>query len=170
MFNRIVGVFRLSPPVFEDIEHDRAATPQAALVVFLVAVLVGLGSGFTANIASGEFFSSFAGSLAWAFIGWFVWAAVSYFVGTSLFGGVADLGEMLRVIGFAMAPLSLAIIPCLGGIVGSLWAIAAGFVAVRQGLDFDNTRALFTIAAGFVVFVAGYLIVTILLGGIGLLG
>jgi hypothetical protein len=166
MWNRIVGVFRLSAPVFEEVEHDRAATGQAALVVALVAVLVGLGSGLTANFGAGEFLRSFASSLVWAFVGWFVWAAVSYVIGTSLFGGVADMGEMLRVIGFAMAPLGLAIIPCLGGIVGSLWALSAAFVAVRQGLDIDNTRALLTILAGFVVFVAGYLVVAVLLWGI----
>jgi hypothetical protein len=169
MLNRILGVFRLSAPVFEDIEHDKAATGQAALVVILVAVLVGLGSGFTANFSTGGFLGGFASSLVWALVGWFIWSLISYLVGTALFGGVADLGEMLRVIGFAMAPLGLAIIPCLGGIVGSLWALAAGFVAVRQGLDFDNTRALLTILAGFLVYVAGYMVVAFLLWGVNLL-
>ncbi len=170
LLNRIIGVFQLSAPVFEDIEHDRTATGQAVLVVFIVAVLVGLGSGFTANMGTGEFLRSFASSLAWAFIGWFVWAVVSYVIGTALFAGQADLGEMLRVIAFAMAPLSLAIIPCIGGIVGSLWAMSAAFVAVRQGLDLDNARALLTIVAGFVVFALGYLIVALLAWGLGILG
>ena len=165
MVNRIMGVFRLSAPVFEEIEHDRNATGQAALVVAVVAVLVGLGSGFTANVGAGEFLRSFISSLVWAFIGWFVWAAASYLIGTFLFTGKADLGEMLRVIGFAMAPLGLAIIPCLGGIVGSLWAMAAAFVAVRQGLDLDNTRALLTIVIGFLIFALGYMLVAALTWG-----
>ncbi len=169
MIERIVGVFRLNAPVFEEIEHDRSATGQAALVVAVVALLVGLGGGFTANIGVGEFARSFLSSLVWAFIGWFVWAAVSYLVGTNLFKGQADLGEMLRVIGFAMAPLGLAIIPCLGGIVGSIWAMAAAFVAVRQGLDLDNTRALLTILVGFLVFALGYMIVVALTWGLRLI-
>jgi hypothetical protein len=166
MINRIMGVLRLNAPVFEEIEHDRSATGQAALVVAVVAVLVGLGSGFTANFGAGEFLRSFFSSLVWVFIGWFVWAAASYLIGTNLFKGQADLGEMLRVIGFAMAPLGLAIIPCLGGIVGSIWAMAAAYVAVRQGLDLDNTRALLTIVVGFLIFALGYLIVATLAWGL----
>jgi Uncharacterized protein conserved in archaea len=51
---------------------------------------------------------------------WVVWSAVTYWIETSLFEGKADLGEMLRVVGFAQAPLILAIIPCLGWLVGGI--------------------------------------------------
>ena len=37
---RILGVFRLSGDTFEDIEADKGATSQAAIVVFVVALLV----------------------------------------------------------------------------------------------------------------------------------
>jgi hypothetical protein len=163
LFDRIVGVFRLSVPVFEDIEHDRTATGQAALVVAGVALLLGLGSGFTRVSGVGGFTETFISTFIWAFIGWLIWSGVSYFVGTTFFGGQADLGEMLRVIGFASAPLALGIIPCIGGLVGALWAMAAGFVAVRQGLDLDNLRALLTVGIGFVLYLIGYLV--LLFGG-----
>ena len=91
---------------------------------------------------------------------------MTYFVGTSLFDGVADMGEMLRVIGFAYAPQMLCIIPCIGGLVGAIWSLIAGFVAVRQGLDLDNTKAFLTIVIGFVVYLVGVFIIALFIGGV----
>jgi hypothetical protein len=62
---------------------------------------------------------------------------------------------MLRVIGFAYAPQILGIIPCCGWFVGLIWSLAAVFVAVRQGLDVDNTNAFLTIIVGFVLYLIG---------------
>ena len=173
MINRIIGIFKLDVNTFEEIEHDETATTQAALVVAIVAVLTGIGSGIGASMSKGNFLGSFFVSLVWAFVGWFLWSAVSYFIGTSLFGGKATLGEMLRVIGFAQAPQFLAIIPCLGSVVGGIWALIAGFIAIRQGLDLDNTKAFLTALIGFAVVVIGYIIIgsvfgvasSILMGG-----
>ena len=96
---------------------------------------------------------------------------MSYLVGTSLFGGQATLGEMLRVLGFAQAPQLLGIIPCLGGLVGAIWALIASFIAIRQGLDLDNTKAFLTALIGFVVLMIGYAIIYSMLGiGGALLG
>jgi hypothetical protein len=169
MFNRIMGVFKLDVNTFEEIEHDESATGQAALVVALVALLAGVGSGLGARIGNGDFLTSFIFTLIWAFVGWFLWSAVSYFVGTSLFGGKATLNEMLRVIGFAQAPQLLGIIPCLGGLVGAIWALIAGFIAIRQGLDLDNTKAFLTALIGFGVLLVGYLIIGFFLAPIGAL-
>ncbi len=161
MFDRIVGVFRLDKNVFEMIEHDLNATSQAALVVLLVALLNGFANIFTSRQ---NFFSSFITSVIWAFVGWIVWAAITYFVGTRFFGGQADLSEMLRVTGFAQAPLMLGIIPCIGGIVGALWALAAMFIAVRQGLDIDDSKTLITVLIGFAVYVIGWISIAVVLG------
>jgi hypothetical protein len=82
-----------------------------------------------------------------------LWSVVTWFVGTRFFGGVADVGEMLRVIGFAYLPMLFSIIPCVGGFIGIIWTFAAGFIAIRQGLDLDNTKAFFTVVIGAVVYV-----------------
>jgi hypothetical protein len=95
-----------------------------------------------------NFFSGFFGGLIGVLIGWFIWSAVTWFVGTRFFKGEADLGQMLRVIGFAYSPLVLSIIPCVGGVIGIIWAIAAGFIAVRQGLDLDDMRSFLTVVVG----------------------
>jgi hypothetical protein len=54
------------------------------------------------------------------------------------------------VIGFAQLPLLLSIIPCIGSVIGGIWALIAGFIAVRQGLDLDNTKTFLTVVIGFV--------------------
>lgn len=165
MINRIIGVFRLDVNTFEEIEHDQSATGQAALVVLLVAIISGLGSGFGASITGTTFARAFITALLGAIFGWILWSVVSWFVGTSFFGGQADIGEMLRVLGYAQAPQFLAIIPCIGPIVGLIWSLVAGFIAIRQGLDFDNSKALLTIIIGFIFVIIVYIVIGIFFGG-----
>jgi hypothetical protein len=152
---------------FEEIEHDQEATVQAAIVVAIVAFLGAIGSGIGAAIGDGSFIGSFFSSFIWAFIGWGIWSSVTYFVGTSLFNGQATIDEMLRVIGFAYAPQVLGVVPCIGWIVGLIWSAVAGFIAIRQGLDLDNTNACLTIIVGFVVYMIGFFILGLLGLGVG---
>jgi hypothetical protein len=58
---------------------------------------------------------------------------------------------MLRVVGFAHAPMLLSLIPCFGWIIGLLWTLAALVVAIRQGLDVDTTQAAIVGVIGFVL-------------------
>lgn len=152
MFKHIIGVFKLDSQTFETIEKDTNLTGTAALIVVIVSLLSGLGNGFFNTFSNKPFFGGFIGGLLSVILGWLLWSAVTWFVGTRLFKGQADLGEMLRVIGFAYSPQILSIIPCIGGIIGAIWTLAAGFVAVRQGLDLDNTKTALTIAVGFVAY------------------
>jgi hypothetical protein len=171
MFERIIGVFKLDVNTFEAVEHDQSATSQAAMIVSVVAVLSAFGSGLAARIGGGSFLYSFLYSffstLVWAFLGWFLWSLVSYLVGTMLFGGQATLDEMLRVIGFAHAPQILAIIPCIGGVVGAIWSLVAGFFAIRQGLDLDNVKAFLTVVVGFLIMAIGNVVINTVLSGVG---
>jgi hypothetical protein len=153
MLARIVGVFKLSAPTFEEIEHNTSLTFPAALIVVLVSLISGVGNGLFNSFVHKSFFSGFVGAIISVLFGWLLWSAVTWFVGTRFFGGVADLGEMLRVIGFAYLPMLLSVIPCIGGFIGFIWTIAAGFIAIRQGLDLDNTKAFFTVVVGGVAYV-----------------
>lgn len=168
LIDRVIGVFKLDINTFEEIEKDQQGTSQAAVVVLLVALLSGIGGGFGVGVANTSFIGGFLSAFISVFIGWVLWSAVTYFVGSTLFGGEADMGEMLRVIGFAFAPQLLGIIPCVGAIVGAIWSLVAGFFAVRQGLDLDNTRALFTIGVGLVAYVIIRWVLSLVLGPIGL--
>lgn len=166
--DRIMGVFRLNPATFEDVEADKTATTQAALIVVVIGLLSGIGNIFTASIQNGNRVGGFFSGLLSVIAGWLVWSFVSWFVGTSFFGGKADIGEMLRVIGFAYSPQILNIIPCIGWIIGPIWSLIAGFIAVRQGLDLDNTKAFFTVLVGFLVYIIIFAVLGLILGGLSL--
>lgn len=170
MLDRIIGVLKLDVNTYEEIEADEGATGQAAIVVSIVAILGGLIGGGISAALGGSFIGSFLSTLLNAYIGWLVWAGVTYFVGTSFFGGQATMGEMLRVIGYAQAPGILRIIPVCGGFIGWIWSIATGFIAVRQGLDIDNTKAILTIIIGWVAVFIVSLIIGAILAAIGLAG
>lgn len=172
MLNRILGVLKLDVNTFEEIEADESATSQAAIVVAIVAVVGGIIGGILNSVlGTGSFVSALLSQIVTAFVSWIIWSGVTYFVGTTFFGGKATFGEMLRVLGFAQAPGILAIIPVCGTIVAFLWTIATGFIAVRQGLDVDNTKAAITVVIAFVVvFVASILIGTIFGAGAAAVG
>jgi hypothetical protein len=78
-------------------------------------------------------------------IGWFIGATICALVATSLFRGLTNRGEMLRVFGFTSLFKLLAIAPL--GIVPALLLSAIGVViAVREAAEFDMGSALATAA------------------------
>ncbi|MEN8113164.1 MAG: YIP1 family protein [Actinomycetota bacterium] len=85
-----------------------------------------------------------------AIVGWIVWAFTTSLIGTRVFRGTTDMGEMLRVLGFAQAPRAIGIIPFLGP-VAAVWVLAASVVAIREGLDFTTGRAIGTAIGGWIV-------------------
>src|SRR4030042_2980460 len=154
MLARIIGVFKLNAATFEEIEHNTSLTLPAAVIVVLVSLISGVGNGLFNGFIHKSFFCGFFGALISVLLGWLLWSAVTLFVGTRFFKGEADLGQMLRVIGFAYVPLVLSIIPCVGGVIGIIWAIAAGFIAIRQGLALDDLKSFFTVGVGALVYIA----------------
>lgn len=102
----------------------------------------------------GAFFSNLAG----VYVAWLMWALVTWLVGEYIFKGDAGFGEMARIIGFSMSPrvisaLGFLPIPGLGllsGLVGWVWAIIAGFIGIRQGLELSNGKTIFTIVLSMI--------------------
>lgn len=170
LVDRIMGVLRLDVATYEEIEADESAITEAAIIVAVVALLNGVGS----SIGSGSFIATFLSTVVWAFVGWFIWAGVTFWIGTNIFEGKADMGEMLRVLGYAQVPRVLAVlgfIPCLGWIISlgaGIWALVTGFIAVRQGLDIDNTQALITVIIGWAIVIVGSIIIGVFVGGASL--
>ena len=150
---RIIGAATLDVRTYEEIEHDRNATGQAAGVVAIAAAASAIGGLGPAGV-------SLIGGTITAFVGWAVWAGVTLAIGTWLFGGTADLGEMLRTLGFANAPGILYIfgfLPFLGGLIGLVvlpWMLACGVVAIRQALDFSTGKAIATALIGLLPYIA----------------
>ena len=164
LVDRVIGVFKLDKDVFEEIEHDANATIEAAMIVGIVALVSAFGGAIWAAIGDNSVVGGFFNSIVSIFIGWFLWSAITFYVGTTLFKGKATLDEMLRVIGFAHAPQMLGVIPCIGPIVGGIWSLVAGFIAVRQGLDLDDTNAFLTIVVGFIPYVIARWILGLVFG------
>lgn len=169
LVQRMIGAAMLNVATYEEVEADRSATGQAAVVVGIVAVATAIG-------AIGEGTGGIIAGLISAFVGWLVWSALTYVVGTRLFGGTADMGEMLRTIGFAQAPgvlNVLGIIPVLGGLVRFvvfLWILAAAVVAIRQALDFSTGKAVGTALIGALAYFVIMAVLAMVFGGMAMLG
>lgn len=178
IIQRMIRAARLDTAFYNEVEQDTSLNGEALTVVVIASVASGIGAGGGSLIA-GNGFGSAAVSLVVGIIvaiaGYFIWAWLTQFIGTRFFGGVGDFGELRRTLGYAYAPNILGIfnlIPCIGplvGLVGSLWALVAGIIAVREALDFDSTKAILTVVIGWViVFVISAIIFSIV--GIGAFG
>lgn len=163
---RMIGAATLNISIYEEVEHDRTATGQAAGVVALVAIANAIG-------AIGDGALAVIGGLILAFVGWIVWSALTLFIGTRLFEGTADMGEMLRALGFAQSAgvlNVLAILPLLGWLVSlavGLWVLVCGIVGVRQALDFTTGKAILTVLIGWLIYVAMFALLGVLGMGMG---
>jgi hypothetical protein len=153
---RVVGAMKLDANTFEEIERDPTAVGQAAGVIALAAVSIGIG-----NLYYGGF-SGIVWNVVASLIGYVVWSVLVWLVGTKVMpdpATKADFPEVFRVLGFAASPGILGIvtiIPILGWLVLFviwLWQLAAMVVAVRQALDYSNTgKAVIVVIIGFIVY------------------
>lgn len=152
---RMLGAAFLDAATYEEVEADRGATTQALLIVVLAGVAIALAAG-SPILAS-------AAMLAWA-----SWALVTFEVGARLMPQPdtrADVGELLRTLGFAATPgllFAAAVVPFLAvpvTLVAAIWMLASMIVAVRQALDYTNTaRAIMVCVVGWVLSLALVLI------------
>lgn len=154
---RLIGAMALDAAIYEEVESDRRATAQAFGVVVLSSLAAGIGArGFGENSAANIAFISILSLLAWA-----AWALVTFEIGARLMPDLAtraDVGQLLRTIGFASTPGLLRVLGILPGatvpvfVVTSIWMLGAMVVAVRQALDYQSTtRAVAVCLLGWVL-------------------
>jgi hypothetical protein len=171
MLGRMVRAARLDSSLYEEVEADRGALGQAIGVVVLGSVASGVGSGGLIGV------TAIAGWAIRELIVWSIWAALTYLIGAKLLPEPqtrADMGELLRTIGFANAPCLLRIFglipgaaPVVFGISG-IWRLAAMVVAVRQALDYSSTwRALIVCLIGFLIDLFTFMVLVWFLLGAG---
>ena len=148
--NRMVGAVLLNPEVYEEVEADRAATMQAMGVVALSSLAAGVGALGPAGVR----ITALAGISLLAFAVWGIWALITLQIGARLFPSPrtqADIGQLLRTIGFATAPGILRVLGVIPGTtavifaVTSVWMLMAMIVAVRQALDYTSTARAFAV-------------------------
>ena len=168
---RMIGAAKLDVHVYEEVETDTGATSQAMGVVLLASLAGGIGS---VGLGTGGLGSVFFGT-AWALIGWVSWAFVTYIIGTRLLPEPqtrADVGELMRTLGFAQSPGLLRIFGSLPGVgplvllLIQIWLFVAMVVAIRQALDYHSTfRAVGVCFVGLVAMVFSSVVVFLLFGG-----
>ena len=163
---RIFRAIKIDPELYEEVEHDKSATFQAATVVILSSLAAGVGA---ISIGASNFFLGPTLSL----VNWFIWAFFIFIVGTKLFPDKqtkSNVGELLRTIGFASAPgiirvLGLTPELMLVSFVGAqFWILACMVVAVRQALDYKSLWKAFGVVflSGFIISLVSVLIIFIL--------
>ena len=103
---------------------------------------IGVGAGVSGVLIAGGA----------ALIGWVTWACLTYLIGTRLLPEAqtkADVGELMRTLGFAQSP---GLVRDAAGFFGtgtllfglfqfivSIWMLVTMVVAVRQSLDYTST-------------------------------
>ncbi len=131
--NRIYRAIKIDPDLYEEVEHDKSATFQAASVVVLSSLAAGIGA---IHLGASNFLLS-----------WYFWAFLIYIVGTKLFPDKqtkSNHGELLRTIGFSSAPGIIRVfgftpeLMTVTFIGSSLWMLACMVVGVRQALDYKS--------------------------------
>jgi hypothetical protein len=167
---RIIGAAKLDVGVYEEVEADTQATGQAAGVVLLSSLAAGIGSlGLGASGLGGVI----AGSVV-ALLTWIIWAFLTYFIGTRLLPEPqthADMGQLMRTLGFAQSPGLLRLfggIPGIGPLmltVVSVWMLVAMVIAVRQALDYTSTwRAVGVCLVGWAVIIIPTIVAAVIFG------
>lgn len=165
---RVVGALGLDPLVYEDVEADRSAWLQALLVVAGAGVAAGIGNaGITSNA------TTIVAVAAASILAWLSWGALVYYLGTRALpdrSTSADLGQVLRTLGFAAAPGLFRAFEVFGQMrwlvlpLTALWMMAAMVVALRQALDYSTTgRAVALAALGWAVTFGAALVIGLLL-------
>ena len=152
--NRIIRACKLDVNLYEEVEADKSATVQAALVVVLSSLAAGVGA-----LSLGA--SNFLMAPILSLVSWYVWAYLIYIIGAKIFpepNTKADHGELLRTIGFSSAPGVIRVFgftPELMSITfigAAIWMLVAMVIAVRQALDYESTwRSIGVVVIGFLV-------------------
>lgn len=141
---RLLAALKLENELYEEVEHDPRALPQAFAIVLL--------SSFAASVGySGLFgFGSIAAGITAGLFSWIAWTAIVWAVGVRLFEGTSDPEELFRTLGFVAAPqllFLLLIVPIpifrsLLGFVVLIMTVVAFLRATRAALDVGTGRGL----------------------------
>jgi hypothetical protein len=166
----LIRAARLDSSLYAQAKVDTTTIARALSVVALLALAHGVGGAIRATAFERD--SPFEGFLIGVYgevVFWAVAASVVYLVGTSVLGGTATYGQVLRPFSFAGVPGLLILVAALASLLDSgaqifvftvlvPWRVAASFVAVRQGLQLDRVKSSVALLAGAV---CGLVMVTV---------
>ena len=157
LVDRMIRAARCDISLYEEVEADQTALPQAMATVLLSSLAAGLATVSSAGFGAPGVLLQILGG----FLGWGVWAYLTYLIGTRLLPEPqtqATVGELLRTLGFANSPGVIRILGLIPGLmrlsffVAGVWTFVTTVIAVRQALDYTSTgRAVGVCLIGFVV-------------------
>ena len=159
MLQRMIGAAMLKASVFEEIEADNSALPQAIGIVVLVTICGIVGSVLSSVIGgegqSIEIVGAVLNGVLFGLLSWVLWVTVILFVGGVMLreeDTQTDWAEMGRILGFAYTPgllILLSFIPSVGGtivIIARIWTLVAVIVGIRHALDLQSTGRAILVA------------------------
>jgi len=166
LIQRIRRLAMLDTSVFDEVRGDAASTVPAVVVAVVSTFLFGLGGwlwwalngpdGF--YVDGGDIFlKSFIIGSVLSIVLWGVWVGITYIVLGQLFRARVDIQELVRVMGFAAAPLALGVIlfiPVLDfgiGLTSVALLFGATVIAVQSATDAPAGKTLVAVACGFAV-------------------
>ena len=166
LIQRLKRLAMLDTTVFDEVKGDTNSTIPAIVVVAVATLLSGIGGWLwflsqSYHAKSGEFLlkSAIIGSIL-SIIVWAIgWLGVTYVMLTQVFRARADVNELIRVMGFAAAPLALTVVMVIPGLDYGIGLAALGLMfgstllAVQSATDAPAGKALIATAAGFAVWV-----------------
>ncbi len=153
----------LRAPIYRELAHDTKGTMQAALVVIVVAFVVGAIAAYGANLqlfgASGagvagapaESSKPLARGIVMVIQELLIWGAGAFVIAAvakNVFQGKTDTGEMLRVFGFTRVFQILLVLGVFNGtlaaivsIAGLALSIAGSVIGIREATGFTTGKA-----------------------------
>jgi hypothetical protein len=165
LMQRLRRLAMLDTTVFDEVKGDTNSTIPAIVVAVVSIFISGIGGWLwyimqDYNPDSGEFLfkSAILGSIL-AIIVWAIgWLGVTYVMLTQVFRARADVNELVRVMGFATAPLALTVGMIIPGLDYGIGLAALGLtfgttqIALQSATDAPPAKVLIANAAGFAVF------------------
>ena len=144
---RIFRAIKIDPDLYEEVEHDKSATFQAATVVVLSSLAAGVGAIHlgASNFILGPFIS---------LASWYFWAFLIFIVGTKLFPDKqtkVSFKKVLTAVGFAHSPGLIRffavtpelMIPII--FLTQFWIFAALIISTKQILNLKSNLKSFGI-------------------------
>ncbi len=165
LMQRLRRLAMLDTTVFDEVKGDKNSTIPAIVVVVVATFLAGIGGWLWYLMQdyapdTGDFLlkSAILGSIL-AIIVWAIgWMGVTYVMLTQIFRARADVNELVRVMGFATAPLALMVAMFIPGLDYGIGLAALGLtfgttqIALQSATDAPPAKVLIANAAGFAVF------------------
>jgi hypothetical protein len=167
---RVRRLLTLDTTVFDELRMDRTATAPAMIVAASSLLLFAMGGWLWWVINGPDNYSDLDGAEVFlksvifgtilGVILWAAWVGLTYVFLSQIFRARVDLNDLIRVMGFASAPLGLGVLMFLPEIeFGVALATVAIFfgttvIAVQAVTDATAGRVLAAVGAGFLVWAA----------------